>query len=145
VGTLPNLGLGMFDSVISNPPFGRVSRDWSGPRYTGRDFEFHLIDLASDHARHGAFIIPQTSAGFQFSGSRCFEERKSSKYLSFEKQTGISLEPGCGIDTTFYKDEWNGVSPLVESCTVDFKPIQEVRAVLAETAQAPQEQLAMAV
>jgi len=38
--------LGRFRSAIANPPFGATPRTGNGPRYTGRSFEFHLIDLA---------------------------------------------------------------------------------------------------
>lgn len=155
VKELPNLGLGMFDGVISNPPFGSVSRDWKGPRYTGRDFEFHLMDLASDHARYGAFIIPQQSSGFRFSGQRGYDRSESTKYQAFEKQTGIYLEPGCGIDTAFYKDDWHGVSPTVEVVCVDFEEMREARAARAADAhtatapnphaEQPQAQLALAI
>ena len=64
---LPRLGLGHFNSVVSNPPFGNsAKRSGNGPRYTGRAFELHLIDMVADHADHGAFLIPQNSAPFEW-------------------------------------------------------------------------------
>lgn len=45
----------MFDVAISNPPFGTVKRQGTGPRYRGREFEFHVIDIASEMADRDAW------------------------------------------------------------------------------------------
>jgi hypothetical protein len=146
VEELPRLGLGHFDAVISNPPFGSVSRDWKGPRYTGREFEYHLIDLAADHADHGAFIIPQQSAGFRYSGVQQYDSTGSAKSRAFEKKTGIALEIGCGVDTTYHAAGWHGVSPLVEIVTTDFQQARETReAKAAPQPEAAPQQFAMAI
>lgn len=113
--------LGHFGSAIANPPFGATPRSGAGPRYTGRSFEYHLIDIASDIADYGAFIIPQTSAPFQYSGVQCYRERKNADYLRFTEQTGIHLEAGCGVDCAFYRDEWKGVAPNVEIVCANFE------------------------
>lgn len=126
--------LGHFDYAISNPPFGniRTGGDWKG-KYTGSDFEFRTIEIASQIANYGTFIIPQNSAGFRYSGARYYEhsdnERDSfraPKYQKFSQQTGIRLDVGCGVDTTFYKDEWHGVSPLVEIACADFTELERI-------------------
>lgn len=116
---LPDFG--RFDCAISNPPFGSTSRSGSkAPRFTGQEFEYHVIDIASDIADYGTFIIPQVSAPFTYSGRQSFSERKSDRYLEFSKQTGIDLTPGCGVDTAFYQGGWHGVSPMVEIVLADF-------------------------
>lgn len=119
--------LGHFDNAVSNPPFGRIKRDGDAPRYTGAEFEYHVIDIASDLADRGTFIIPQMSAGFRLSGAQYYEhsdnERdtfRSEKYQKFAKQTGIRLDCGAGVDTTFHQEGWHGVSPLVEIACADF-------------------------
>ncbi|WP_315833522.1 methyltransferase [Bradyrhizobium prioriisuperbiae] len=113
--------LGQFRTAIANPPFGATARTGAGPRYTGRAFEFHLIDLASDIADHGTFIIPQTSAPFQYSGVQCYRERPSADYLKFTQQTGIHLEAGCGVDCSYYRDQWRGIAPSVEIVCANFE------------------------
>jgi hypothetical protein len=117
---VPSLGLGRFDAAISNPPFGATPRDRKAPRYSGRAFEFHVIDIAAGLAEQGAFIIPQPSAPFRFSGAPCFERCEGSAYRGFSEATGVSLEPGCGIDCAYHADGWRGVKPTVEVVTADF-------------------------
>jgi hypothetical protein len=112
-----------FDCAIANPPFGATPRNGRGPRYKGRSFEFHLIDIASDIADHGAFIIPQMSAPFQYSGVQCYRERKSTDYLRFAEQTGIHLEAGCGVDCAYHRDAWKSVAPNVEIVCANFEEI----------------------
>lgn len=124
-----DMGLGRFDVAISNPPFGRINRDGgTSPVYTGSEFEFHVIDIASQIAAYGVFLLPQESAGFKYSGNQCFERQTSGKAIRFQEQTGLRLEPGCGIDTSVYLDQWRGVSPLCEVVCVEFdkqEPVQQ--------------------
>ncbi|WP_433463924.1 N-6 DNA methylase [Spirillospora sp. CA-128828] len=117
---VPGLGLGQFDTVIANPPFGRVRRDGTGPRYRDPLMEYHVIDVAADIGVHGAFIIPQTSAPFAWSGHPQYREVHGREYDRFEAETGITLEPSVGIDTSYYADQWRGVTPTVEIVRCDF-------------------------
>lgn len=126
--------LGRFDFAIGNPPFGATPRDAKAPRYTGKDFELHVIDVASGIADFGVFIVPQLTAGFKYSGSPAggwpetrkdgigsgFAENKSDTHARLLDQTGIILEPSCGIDTALYARDWHGVSVSTEVVTVDF-------------------------
>ncbi|MCP1843942.1 SAM-dependent methyltransferase [Bradyrhizobium sp. USDA 4524] len=121
-------GLGHFGCVIANPPFGATPRAGKGPRYTGRSFEFHVIDLVSDMADYGAFIIPQMSAPFEYSGAQCYRERKSADYLRFAEQTGIHLEAGCGVDCAYHRDGWKGVAPNVEIVCANFEDMPRNKA-----------------
>lgn len=116
-----DIGLGHFDGVISNPPFGNITRSKNGPRYIGKDFEFHIIDIASKMADYGVFILPQNSAGFNYSGKPFYERQKESKAFNFQQLTGLHFEAGCGVDTEIYRKSWKGVSPLCEIVCVEFK------------------------
>lgn len=115
---LPNLG--RFDCAISNPPFGTIKRDGDAPRFRGRQFEYHVIDIASDLADYGAFIIPQMSAPFRYSGVDQYTEEKYPAYISFCEKTAIELGANCGIDCSFAQMDWHGVAPKVEVVTTDF-------------------------
>lgn len=115
--------LGIFDVAISNPPFGNIKEDGFKGKYTGSNFEHKIIELASRIARYGVFIIPQNSASFEYSGKRNYQERISDKCQKFIDQTGIVMGPSCGIDTAFYKDDWNGVSPICEIVCCEFDAI----------------------
>lgn len=56
-----------FDCAIANPPFGRIKQAGASPRYAGGDFEYKVIDVASDRANYGVFLIPQSSSPFRLS------------------------------------------------------------------------------
>jgi len=112
--------LGHFDCAIGNPPFGATPRDAKAPRYSGKDFEYHVIDIASGIADYGVFIVPQMSAPFKYSGHTHFERVESDRYRSFTQQTGVTLDANCGIDTDGYRNDWHGVSVTTEIVTVDF-------------------------
>lgn len=110
-----------YNVAYGNPPFGKIntSEVYTG-RYTGSEFEYKVIEHASTFASYGAWIVPQGSAGFQYSGVHCYERKESAKYQKFTSETGYSLEPGVGIDTSIYKDEWNGTKVICESVLVDY-------------------------
>lgn len=115
-----DMNLGRFDVAISNPPFGGIKRDKNSPRYKGKDFEFHVIDIAAHLASSGAFIVPQMSAGFNYSGGGHYRRHEDGKAVKFQELTGIHFEAGCGIDTEFYINDWKGVSPMCEIVCVEF-------------------------
>lgn len=112
--------LGKFALAISNPPFGAVRRSGNAPRYSGRKFEYHVMDIAADLAETGAFIVPQTSAPFIYSGGGHYREKRDAEFAKFAADTGIVMTAGCGIDTAFYKNEWHGVAPICEVACIDF-------------------------
>lgn len=126
VGSVQDLPhLGHFDIAISNPPFGTVSKI-AGPRYRGVA-DLAVIDIASDLADFGAFIIPQMSSPFELSGVPHYKVRPSAKYAAFHEATGIELTPSCGIDCDYFKDQWRGVSPRVEVVCADFTELRALR------------------
>lgn len=110
----------VFETAISNPPFGHIKEDSYSGAYTGGEFEYKVIELASRIAKYGVFILPQGSAPFAYSGVPGYERRSNGKTAKFTEQTGIYLNPGCGIDTSMYREEWKGVSPLCEVVLCDF-------------------------
>lgn len=112
--------LGPFDVVIGNPPFGKIPVEGFSGKYTGGLFEYCTIELASRLGHRGVFIVPQGSAPFRYSGQRQFCEDPPARYALFREQTGLALEPNCGIDTSIYRDEWHGTSPQVEIVCCDF-------------------------
>ena len=114
------LQLGRFSWAISNPPFGRIkAHDYLGP-YTGSEFEYRVIEIASRLADFGAFILPQMSAPFRYSGQQCYCEDETDRARKFREQTGIIMEPNCGIDTSIHKGEWRGVAPVCEIVVCEF-------------------------
>lgn len=124
---LPDLG--HFDCAISNPPFGKTPRNGAGPRYAGAAFEYHVVDIASDLADWGAFIIPQASAPFRFSGQPFYDgDKASDEYRRFSSLTGITLGASCGIDTEHHRANWHGVSPATEIVVCDFVEARAARA-----------------
>lgn len=133
-----DMGLGHFDSAISNPPFGNIKRSKNSPRYSGKDFEFHVIDIASHLADYGTFIVPQMSAGFNYSGRQSYERQTSGKAVKFQEQTGLHFDAGCGVDTAYFIDQWKAVSPMCEIVCVDFT---EARPVAAKAQPANDNQL----
>jgi len=123
VDAMPDMG--RFEMAIGNPPFGKTAKI-KGPRYSGED-ELAVIDIVSDIATFGTFIIPQMSAPFEYSGRPDYKRRPSAKFDRFHGHTGIDLEAGCGVDCETFKDQWRGVSPKVEIVTADFSEVQAAR------------------
>ncbi|SER77914.1 Methyltransferase small domain-containing protein [Pseudovibrio axinellae] len=122
------LNLGKFDRAISNPPFGKVKRfGRTGPSYKGALFELHVMDIASELANEGTFIIPQNSASFKYSGVQCHSRDKKGAGVEFQNTTGFYMSEGCGIDTSCYRDMWKGVNPLCEIVTIDYAQARQQR------------------
>lgn len=110
-----------YNVANGNPPFGKISTSTAYiGRYKGSKFEYKVIEHASAFASYGAWIVPQGSAGFVYSGVHCYERRGSGKYQKYVKDTGYELHPGVGIDMSIYRDEWNGMKVICESLLVDY-------------------------
>lgn len=116
-----------FDCAIANPPFGHIKHQGAPPRYKGGEFEYKVIDVASDLARDGVFLLPQSSSPFQLSGRRCFEEISPEKYKRFSEETSVELEANCGIDTSFATQSWRSVSIVTEIALADFREARSRR------------------
>ncbi|WP_338760637.1 methyltransferase [Nocardia vulneris] len=117
-----------FDTVIANPPFGHVARTADGPGYHGPRFEYHTIAVAAQLARHGVFLIPQASAPFRYSDRpRMEHDCGDAEYHRFRAGTGITLHANCGIDTSYYRDDWHHPPPTTEIVTCDFTDTARAR------------------
>jgi hypothetical protein len=77
-------------------------------------------------ADYGVFILPPMSTPFRYSGQPNFSNQESGKYKKFNTQTGIKLEPNCGIDTAVHKDDWKGTSIITEIVVCDFKELEVI-------------------
>lgn len=127
--------LGRFRWAISNPPFGAIPSHGFKGKYTGSQFEYRVIEIASRIADFGAFILPQMSAPFRFSGQRMFTDEEGEKARKFREQTSIFMEPNCGIDTSVYRSDWRGVSPVCEIVVCEFDaPLADAQSQLFEEA-----------
>jgi hypothetical protein len=119
--------LGKFDQAISNPPFGNVKTgSIDGKKrlkYTGSEFEYKVIEVASLISKYGAFILPQMSTPWKYSGNRNMDVNNSTKLTKFIEQTGLEFEFNCGIDTSIYLNEWKGVSPMCEVAIFEFSEV----------------------
>ena len=91
------------------------------------------IEIASKIADYGCFILPQGSTPFKYSGQPFFIDLREKtpgynpynqevprKVQKFINETGLNYEFNLGIDTSVYKDDWKGVSPICEVVTFEF-------------------------
>jgi hypothetical protein len=115
---------GRYKQSISNPPFGKIiaRTDWEGD-YTGSDFEYRVIEKASQISDYGVFIIPQNSTPFRYSGQQIYQEKIEKKYQKFLDETGIEFDFNCGIDTA--GAEWKNTNIITEIVCADF-PAEEI-------------------
>lgn len=60
-----------YDVAYGNPPFGKIntSEAYTG-RFKGSEFEYKMIEHASNFASYGVRIVHQGSAGLKYSGHR---------------------------------------------------------------------------
>lgn len=66
-----------------------------------------MIDHAGKSASMWVWVVPQSSAGFVYSGAQYYDRRETQKYVKFHNQAGYTLQPGVGIDTSIYRDDWD--------------------------------------
>ncbi|MCI2422472.1 hypothetical protein MOQ72_34100 [Saccharopolyspora sp. K220] len=113
------------DVAISNPPYGRADINGTGPRYTGKRAEYHVLDAAAELAQRAVFLIPQDSAPFAYSGRQNYVEKRSDEYERFVRETGLVLKPNCGIDTHTHDDGWHYPAPRTEVVLADLQPARQ--------------------
>ena len=112
--------LGQFDFAISNPPFGHIKSSYSNS-YHHKFFEYMIIEAASQIAAGGAFIIPQMSAPFSYSGNTNRVWIEGGRAKKFEAATGIKLDFNIGVDTAYYKCDWHCPPPTCEIVCCEFE------------------------
>ncbi len=104
-------GLGQFDEVISNPPYGlSLGNGWLNKLPS----QFQAAEIAMKVSDTATFLLAQGDCPFEFSGKQMFSYTTSNSYERFHKKTGIYFHPNCGIDTSFALKDWQGVKPTVE-------------------------------
>ena len=125
---MAEMALRGFDVVIANPPFGSTAKnpEMRGPRYKGR-MDYEVIDIASDIADAGVFVLPQNSLPFAYSGRQNFAKVENAAYDKFSEKTGIVLEMNCGIDTSALPD-FRDVKVVTEIAVADFAELRRARA-----------------
>ena len=107
-----------FDVVISNPPFGSSTReDKNASRYSG-PMQYEVIDIASELAPYGVFILPQNDCPFIYSGKPSYKAAENRKYKKFHEKTGIAFECS-SVDTSTF-DRFRGTNIVTEIFTCDF-------------------------
>lgn len=115
-----------FDVAYGNPPFGAINTtDWQG-KYTGKNFDLKYVERVSQVAKSGAFIMPKSSVAFTYSGVQYYQRVDDNEHAKFREQTGISLEIGAGIDTSYYRDEWKNTKVTCEVGCADFEGEREM-------------------
>ena len=97
---------GKIDCIISNPPFGKMSksdsnRDWL--KYTGVEIDIASIEVALKYTDNVSMILPINSCTFSYSGMPYYQERENKKIEKLKQETGLSfIMCNPGIDTTAY-------------------------------------------
>lgn len=125
---------GRFTFAVSNPPFG------NGGPIKGVTLDLNVVAVAAGLADYGAFILPQMSAPFRYSGEREYVPTSGASYERFHAKTGLTLGPSCGIDCSYFINDWRGVAPKVEVCTADFAQ-QKAEAAARRVAEIEQQDL----
>ncbi len=125
-----------FTSAIANPPFGIQKQAGKAPRCTGAEFEYKIIDIAAHLAEYGAYILPQNSAPFRYSGAAYYQRHEQERYLKFAGLTGIHLDAGCGIDTTVHENGWKHSKIRTAIVTSEFPRVAEFQPTSPESGTA---------
>lgn len=115
---------GRIDGIISNPPFGKVSKtdqDRSWLKYQGADLDIAAIEVALYFTENVSMILPSGSVTFRYSGRPYYDEVPNRKIDKLKKDTGLQfMMTNPGIDTSVY-DQFKNTKITVEH--VDFMDI----------------------
>lgn len=121
--------LGEFNTVISNPPYGRIpsALAWPWLSYTGGLAHLMAVEVAVRMAPSAIMILPQADLPYRYSGQVTYVEQPASKQLASFSRAWPDVEfTGSSIDTSVHA--WQGASPTVElvpveiDATVPFPP-----------------------
>ena len=96
-----------------------------GPCYSGTEFEYKIIDIAAEIADYGTFLIPQMSEPFRYSGAPYYKRLNGRKFQQFHDDTGIDMDAGCGVDTSYHQKDWKNSAPVTEIVSCDFTERQK--------------------
>jgi len=99
---------GKIDSIVSNPPFGKVTKtgaDRSWLKYKGADLDIAAIEVALKNSTDVSMLLPKSSVSFRYSGRPYFEEVECKKIIKLKEDTGMKFTmTNPGIDTSVYDD-----------------------------------------
>lgn len=111
-----------FDVLISNPPFGKVSksdfsRDWL--KYKGVEMDIAALEIGLKFAEYPSYILPQGSCTFEYSGAYYYKEKENRKIKQLIKETGQNIYMSCAsVDTSIYKENFKNTKVTVECVTL---------------------------
>jgi predicted RNA methylase len=95
---------GPIDCIVSNPPFGKVSKtdcDRSWLKYQGADLDIASIEIALKHATYVDMILPTGSVPFKM--KPYYQKVENRKIEKLKSDTGLNiLMQNPGIDTSVY-------------------------------------------
>ncbi|MCA1868528.1 hypothetical protein HW571_22900 [Agrobacterium genomosp. 3] len=86
---------------------------------------------------YGAFIIPQQSASFQYSGRHFYERQTKGKGVDFEKATGLAMDAGVGVDTSIFRNDWKDTNIITEIACFDFTEVRRPNSAVIEAVCVP--------
>ena len=114
---------GKIDCLISNPPFGKVSKtdkDRGWLKYTGHDLDIAAFEIGLLKSEYPSFIIPQGSCTFRGSGRHAlggFEHVENKKVAKLKKDIGFDFYMAwASIDTSVYEQNFKNTNITVECC-----------------------------
>lgn len=117
---------GIWDSAISNPPFGNMSKEdrqlatpWMN--YTGKR-DIACIELAMRYTKGGYYILPPGSVDFRYSGARYFERvpcKELDRLRKANPDRFLATE-ATSVDGSYYRDQWRATTITTESVELNF-------------------------
>lgn len=119
-----------FDTMISNPPFGKDMNKRLAPFLNmSGERDLMVLELCLRYAKSGHFIMPSGSSPFRVSGRPYYEDdpatvwsKKFQRFMNANKEFKFNLSGG-DIDTSIYKEEWKGLNSIsVEAVSIDIFP-----------------------
>lgn len=108
--------LGVFDSGISNPPFGNIKTD-SKSKFS-RVVHLAIAELLLTHARDGAILIIPDGDHSQLDRSNPMPSANYARFIEAYPQA--VLDP-CSTDIRCYKDQWKAAAPNVAIVNLGFE------------------------
>ena len=118
-------GLGRFDEVISNPPYG-LRPELTDPNWlTKAPSQYMAAEVAMKVSKHAIFLLNQGDCPFAYSGRQRFEYTKAEAYTKFNEKTGVVFEMNCGLDTSAYENAWKGTKQITEIVIVSKEQREE--------------------
>ena len=113
---------GKIDCLISNPPFGKVSktdknRSWL--KYNGNELDIAAIEIGIKKAEFPSYILPQGSCTFKGSGRPYFDHCENKKIDKLKKEMGIDFYMAwASIDTSIYEEGFKNTKVVVECLSI---------------------------